>query len=243
MDPTVVIDETYVTYRVYQENRVRVRDVVTLKVRGRPVSEVEAIRGVSLVASRGETIGVVGANGSGKSSLMSAIAGGLPVTRGAIYAKSQPILLGVNAALKPELSGRRNIVIGLLALGLSRKSVQELYDSIVEFSGLGGSIERPLRTYSSGMRARLHFAISTAVGPEILLVDEALAVGDAEFKDQSRMRIEALRQNASTVFLVSHNLKEVTTSCTRALWLREGRIAADGDPGEVVKEYESSVRH
>lgn len=238
----MVVDDAYIVYRIYREQRIRLRDVATLRVRGRPVSEVRGIHGVSLVASHGETIGVVGSNGSGKSTLMIAMAGGLPITSGAIYGISQPILLGVNAALKPELSGRRNITIGLLALGLSRKRVDELYDSIVDFSGLGESVERPMRTYSSGMRARLHFAISTAVNPEILLLDEALAVGDADFKERSRERIEKLRQEAATVFVVSHNMNEIRSMCTRALWLRDGELAADGNPEEITAAYEQWVR-
>ena len=238
---TVLLEDVEVVYRVYQDRRAGLREIVARRGAPRPSIEIHALRGVSLTACQGEAIGVVGRNGSGKSTLMQAIAGALPVTRGRVLASGQPMLLGVGAALKPNLSGERNVTIGLLALGLSRQQVREVHPEVVEFSGLGEALHRPMRTYSSGMRARLHFAISTAVVPEILLLDEALAVGDREFKMRSRERIDQLRAEAGTVFLVSHDLKEIEDSCQRAIWLHDGRIARDGVVTEVLDAYQQST--
>jgi teichoic acid transport system ATP-binding protein len=198
---------------------------------------IDAVRGVSIEASHGELVGLIGPNGSGKSTLLQAMAGMLPPTSGSVYASSRPMLLGVGATLKPDLSGRRNIMIGGLALGLSRAQVVEIESDIVTFAGLEEFIDLPLRTYSSGMRARLHFSIATAVTPEILLIDEFLSVGDKEFRTKSAQRIEEIRKHAGTVFLVSHNLNEIERSCERVIWLERGQVVMDGPTSEVVAAY------
>lgn len=150
------------------------------------------------------------------------------------------MLLGVGAVLNKTLSGRRNILLGGLALGLSKNQVLQREQEIIEFAGIGDAIDRPMKTYSSGMSARLQFAISAAVKPEILIIDEALAVGDRDFKKKSRKRIEQLRQTAGTVFLVSHSMQDIRQSCTRAFWLNEGRLEKDGSPDEVIAAYEDT---
>lgn len=141
------------------------------------------------------------------------------------------------AQLKSTLSGRRNIRIGCLALGIPGKQIDELEPKIIEFAGLEDFIDLPMRTYSSGMRARLHFSIATAVAPEILLIDEALAVGDKEFKRRSAARIREIRDKAGTVFLVSHNLSEIRGTCDRVIWLQDGQIVMDGPTEEVLAAY------
>lgn len=238
---TVFVDGAHVTYRVYEDRRQGLRHIVANRMKPRPNVKIHALKGVSFTAGRGEIIGVLGSNGSGKSTLMRAIAGALPVTEGAIYASSQPMLLGVGSALKPNLSGWRNIVIGGLALGLRGHQIDDMMDDIIEFSGLRDSIDRPMRTYSSGMRARLQFAISTSVAPEILLLDEALAVGDEDFKQRSHARIRELQEAAGTVFLVSHSLDEIRRTCGRALWLDKGVLVEDDEPRAVIKAYKSHL--
>jgi ABC-type polysaccharide/polyol phosphate transport system ATPase subunit len=146
----------------------------------------------------------------------------------------------VKAALRPRMTGRANIRIGLLAQGLRRHEVEARLDDVVEFTDLGPSIDLPMETYSSGMRARLHFAIATALTPEILLVDEALAVGDQAFREKSARRLEEHRSAAGTVLLVSHNLSEIRRSCDRVVWLEQGRIVLDGPTDEVLGAYEAS---
>jgi teichoic acid transport system ATP-binding protein len=170
--------------------------------------------------------------------LLAGIAGLLPVTRGTIYARTRPTLLGVAAALQPALSGRRNIYLGGLALGLARRDIEAREKEIIAFSGLEDFIDLPMRTYSSGMRARLQFSIATAVAPDVLLIDEALAVGDRQFKRRSAKRIDEIRANAGTIFLVSHNLTEIRNSCTRGIWLDHGQMIMDGPVDEVVDAYE-----
>lgn len=249
--PTVVCDDVHVTYRVYAD-RARPRAVRAAgrmpgiggrrRPTGRPVREIKAVRGVSFTAYEGDAIGLIGRNGSGKSTLLRVVAGLLPPTKGQVWAHGNPSLLGVNAALMPELSGARNVVLGCLALGLTRAQIAQKYDEIVEFAGLGDAISMPMRTYSSGMSARLRFAIATARTPPVLLVDEALATGDAEFRRRSEARIRKLRRDAGTVFLVSHGLGTVRKSCNRAIWLDRGVMRMDGDVDEVADAYWASVK-
>ena len=204
------------------------------------VTTVDAVRGVTLDVAVGECIGVVGPNGSGKTTLLQAMTGVLPLTSGVLRVRSLPTFLGVKAALRPRMTGRANIRIGLLAQGLRRHEVEARLDDVVEFTDLGPSIDLPMETYSSGMRARLHFAIATALTPEILLVDEALAVGDRAFREKSARRLEEHRSAAGTVLLVSHNLSEIRRSCDRVVWLEQGRIVLDGPTDEVLGAYEAS---
>ena len=154
--------------------------------------------------------------------------------------RGEPHLLGVNAALQPLLSGYRNIILGGLAMGLSLEEVEARMDDVIEFSGLGAAIGRPMRTYSSGMRSRLAFSIATLRVPDVLLVDEALAVGDKAFRERSLQRLRDIREQANTVVLVSHNLSEIGSTCDRVVWLEQGALRADGATDEVLELYESS---
>src|SRR5487761_2136956 len=185
-DPTVVVDNLHVVYRVYGaggNKGTAATSLMRLVRRQRRVSirEVHAIRGISFVVNHGDVVGVIGRNGSGKSTLLRAIAGLLPAERGAVYTSGQAALLGVNAALLDDLTGEKNVVLGCLAMGMSRQEVKDSYPMIVEFSGVGTFVTLPMKTYSSGMGSRLRFAIASAKNHDILLVDEALATGDAEF--------------------------------------------------------------
>ena len=243
-DANIVVRDLYVTYHVHSDNRPHLRDLIrgdTATRRERNVRRVEAVRGLSFAAAQGEAIGIIGRNGSGKSTLMRAMAGLLPVTSGAIYARSQPSLLGVGAALQGGLSGRRNILLGGLALGLTKEEVLERTDEIIEFADLRDFIDLPLKTYSSGMKARLLFSISTAVKPDILLVDEALSVGDEEFKERSNERIKELLGEAGTVFIVSHSNSIIRKNCSRAIWIDKGQMKLDDTPDRVLQEYKAFV--
>ncbi len=259
-DPCLVVDDLHVVYRVIggrakkeAEKGAEVREIklkVPLHKRllraGRrhvgAVSEVHAVRGVSFTVRHGESIGIVGVNGSGKSTMLRAIAGLMPPKSGSVHVSGDPSLLGVNAALMPQLTGERNIMIGGLALGLTPKQVDEKFDEVVEFSGIGDFVYLPMRTYSSGMGARLRFAISSASSPDILMIDEALATGDAAFKERSKSRIEDVRANAGTVFLVSHSISTIEAMCTRVLWMHQGQLVMDGPVHEVADAYKNFVR-
>jgi len=207
------------------------------RVPGGRTNEVHAVRGVSMVLHEGEAVGLVGRNGSGKSTLLRAIAGLVAPSHGSVWAHGEPALLGVNAALIPELSGERNVVLGGLALGMSPTEIAQRYDEIVEFAGVGKFVHMPMKTYSSGMSARLRFAIATTKTPPVLLIDEALAVGDAEFRGKSERRIAKLRKQAGTVVLVSHSMGVILDSCNRAIWLDQGQVKMDGDVKEVLDAY------
>jgi teichoic acid transport system ATP-binding protein len=239
--PTVVVEDLHVIYRVYgRGQKGNAADALKRAIRGqrRPgMREIHAVRGVNLIARRGDSIGVIGRNGSGKSTLMRAIAGLLPPNQGQVFTDGQPSLLGVNAALVRDLTGARNIELGCLAMGMTPNEVRGKFDEIVEFSGIGDFVELPMRTYSSGMSARLRFAIAAAKSHEVLLIDEALATGDRQFRQRSRQRMRELREEAGTLFLVSHSLDVIAESCNRAIWVDRGRIRMSGDPETVIAAY------
>lgn len=239
-DLTVRAEDVRIHYRVYEDTRAGLKQSFAKGRIRRQFSVIEAVRGVTLDLHESETLGLIGANGSGKSTLLLAMTGLLPLQSGTIRGRSRPCLLGVAPALRASLSGRRNILIGGLALGFTRAEVESRMDEIIDFAGLRDAIDRPMRTYSSGMRARLNFAIATARIPEILLIDEALAVGDEDFRARSARRINEVRDAAGSVVLVSHNMAEIRRSCNRAAWLDDGVIVAAGDPDEVVPAYLAS---
>ncbi|SCL32205.1 teichoic acid transport system ATP-binding protein [Micromonospora pallida] len=246
--PTVIVDNVHLIYRVYGASAggagsavAALKRIVTRQPQRPTLREVHAVKGVSFVAYRGEAIGLIGSNGSGKSTLLRAIAGLMPVNRGAIYTQGQPSLLGVNAALLGDLSGERNVALGCLAMGMTPEQVKKATPDILTFSGINergdfGSL--PMRTYSSGMQARLRFSISAAKKHDVLLIDEALATGDSRFRRRSERRIRQLRANAGTVFLVSHSIGSIRDTCERSVWLESGEIRMDGPTDEVTRAYE-----
>ena len=236
--PKVIVDGAFVTYRVFASGKAipENSDQSRVKKTGN-LRTVEAVKDVSLVAYEGDTIGVIGSNGSGKTSLMKAIAGLNPIDQGSIFAASRPAFLGVGAAMLKDLSGEKNIILGGLAIGLSKNQVRNKLDEIIDFAGVRQFIELPMRTYSSGMVERLKFAIAQAREHEILIVDEALSVGDSEFRRRSEARMKQLASNAGTVFLVSHSLKSILATCNRAIWLDQGEIKMDGNALEVCEAY------
>jgi len=239
----VVVDDLHIVYKVYGAGGDRgTAATVLLRILGRKtrgsIREVHAIRGMSFIAYRGDAIGVIGRNGSGKSTLLRAIAGLLPPEEGNVYTAGEASLLGVNAALLDDLTGERNVILGCLAMGMSKQEAKDKYPSIVEFSGVGDFIDLPMKTYSSGMGSRLRFAIAASKSQDVLLIDEALATGDAEFRVKSHARISELRQDAGTVFLVAHNLEEVEMTCNRVIWMERGKIVKQGDDViSIIDEY------
>ncbi|MGO1545669.1 MAG: ABC transporter ATP-binding protein [Gulosibacter sp.] len=208
----------------------------------KPRTTFHALRGISLYACEGEFIGLVGRNGSGKSTLLRVLAGLESPTSGTVMTSAKPQLLGVSAALQPNLSGLENIRLGLLAMGLSPAEAEERRQRIVQFADIGDSIRMPMRTYSSGMGARLRFAISVAAEPEILMVDEALSTGDSAFLERSEEAMRDLMKRSGTGFLVNHSSSAITSMCSRAIWLDQGQVIADGDPKTVVHDYEVFAR-
>jgi teichoic acid transport system ATP-binding protein len=233
---TLRVRDLRVDYEIFSDRRAALRKrVVTRSGPGR--SLVHALKGVSFDTYEGDAVGVIGSNGSGKSTLLAAVAGLLAPTAGEVLVADEPKLLGVGATLLPAASGYRNIRLGCLALGMSTEEVEDRIDEIIEFTELGDAINRPLRTYSSGMRARLHFAIATSVRPRILLIDEALGVGDRRFRKKAAERIGEVLDRAGTLMFVSHGLGEIRRHCTRGLWIEQGVLRADGEIDDVIDQY------
>jgi ABC-type polysaccharide/polyol phosphate transport system ATPase subunit len=210
--------------------------------RGQYYREFMAVDGVSLRVRRGEVVGIIGPNGAGKTTLLKMIAGLLPVEKGSIAVSGRiTALLALGVGVHPEFTGRENIYYGGLLLGMSKREITAKMPSIIEFAELGEFIDRPFRTYSSGMRARLLFSISMSVEPDILIVDEALATGDARFVQKCAGRIKALCQSGATVLLVSHNAAQIAQLCGRAIFMAGGRILEDGRPDQVLAAYNDWV--
>jgi ABC-type polysaccharide/polyol phosphate transport system ATPase subunit/predicted dehydrogenase len=239
---SVAVRLTDVTKR-FRAQRVRtgVKDALLSPrswLRPGPAHEIVALAGVSLELARGETLGVIGRNGAGKSTLFSIVAGILPATSGRVevHGRVSP-LLGLGIGFSQELSGRKNAILNGVLLGLRREEIEAALPEIVEFSGLGDFIDQPLKTYSSGMQMRLGFSVAIHAEPELLLVDEVLAVGDAEFNARCIERIRALRAAGTTILLASHNLVSIESMCDRAICLEAGRVAAEGTPREVLARY------
>lgn len=228
--PTVVAHNLSKNYRLNSQGS----DKLLIQRRARTV---EAVKPLSFVAYAGESIGVLGKNGSGKSTLLRLIAGTERPTTGRVLVSAQPTLLGVSAALQQNLSGRQNIRLGLLAMGLTPEEVEGLEREIIEWADLTDAIDRPMKTFSSGMNARLKFAIATAVTAEILLVDEALSTGDSTFAAKAQRRMDEFLDASGTVFLVSHAASTIEKNCDRAIWLHQGDLITDGKPNWVVKLY------
>ncbi len=237
----VIASDVHVNYTVFAESALGIKNRFATRTLRREARIIHAVRGASLVVHEGESVGLIGSNGSGKSTLLTAMSGLVPIASGEILVRSRPTLLGVGAALRPQLSGRVNMLIGGLALGMTRREIEEQLDEMIDFSGLRESIDLPMHTYSSGMKARLAFTIATTRSPEILLIDEALAVGDAMFAAKSGQRIAEIRQNAGAVIVVSHNMSEIRQSCDRVYWLERGEIRTEGLPEEVIAEYQEWV--
>lgn len=222
----------------------------TLKARMRAMGRgtkqtriVRALDDVTLDVPYGSVLGVVGANGAGKSTLMRVISGILPPSQGRVevYGKVST-LLALGVGFNPALSGRENVQLGGLAAGMSRKEIAAHFEEIADFAELGDAIEAPMRTYSSGMFARLGFSVAVTVRPDILIVDEALSTGDAKFKEKSLNKIKDLRSDARALILVSHGLGTIRDVCNEVAWLHKGTLIQRGEPNEVVDAYETFLK-
>jgi lipopolysaccharide transport system ATP-binding protein len=200
-----------------------------------------ALDDVSLEAKRGEAVGIIGPNGSGKSTMLGLIAGVIQPQAGTVEVLGRVApLLELGAGFHYELTGRENIVLNAVLMGLTRREVTERLDAIVAFSGVEAFLDEPLRTYSSGMVARLGFSVAAHLEPDILLIDEILAVGDAHFQAKCHERLADFRRQGVTLVIVSHAIEEVRLLCDRVVWLEAGRIAMEGEPGEVLEAYRKS---
>jgi homopolymeric O-antigen transport system ATP-binding protein len=239
----VRVENVSVKYRVPHE-RIRTFKEYAIRALQRRVTydEFFALRNVTLEVMAGEVFGVIGRNGAGKSTLLRVISQVMKPSIGRVWRNgSVAPLLELGAGFHPELTGRENIFLNGALLGHSREQMRSRFDEIVTFAELENFIDTPIRNYSSGMQARLGFAVATAFQPEILIVDEVLSVGDERFQEKCTARIEAFQRGGATILLVSHQAKLVEELCDRAVWLDGGRAQAIGPAREVVQRYQQGV--
>jgi len=218
--------------------------VALLTGNAKPIPErtLSVLRDVSFTVRKGGTLGVIGQNGSGKSTLLKLLAGIYRPTAGTVRVEGRlSALIELGAGFHPEFTGRENIYINGIILGRSRRELDDLVDPIIDFSELREFIEEPVRTYSSGMYMRLAFSVAMMVDPDVLVIDEILAVGDEHFQRKSRTRIEDFQRRGKTLVLVTHDAASVQAFCDQAIWLDGGRVAAQGDPAQVIHAYRSTI--
>jgi ABC-type polysaccharide/polyol phosphate transport system ATPase subunit len=214
-----------------------------LLLRRRPLERRWVLRDVTFAVAPGETVGIVGKNGCGKTTLLRLLAGILRAERGRIEVRGRlAALLALGAGFHPDLTGEENVYLNASILGFSRRDARSRYAAIAGFSGLGEQLQTPLRFYSSGMVVRLGFSVAVHLDPEILLVDEVLAVGDADFRRRCHDHMRELRRTGRSILLVSHDMDEIRAYADRVLWLDDGTIAASGAPADVVPAYLASYR-
>lgn len=241
-DDVIRLENVSVQYRVPTEQVGTFREYAIRVIQRRiKIRTFNALEDVSFQVKRGEVFGLIGDNGAGKSTLLKVIARVLRPYKGRVIVKgSVAPLLELGAGFHPELTGRENIYLNGSLLGYNRKQMDEVYSSIVDFSELHDFIDAPIRTYSSGMYARLGFSVATAHIPDILIVDEILGVGDETFQKKCTSRIQQFQDNGTAILIVSHSLSSVLNLCHRVAWLDHGKVKAIGEPEDVVDEYRGS---
>jgi ABC-2 type transport system ATP-binding protein/lipopolysaccharide transport system ATP-binding protein len=242
-EPAIELQGVSLRYRLATQRVGSIKEYFIHLLRGSlRYRDLWALKDLDLTVEAGEAVGVVGPNGAGKTTLAKVIAGVLKPTRGErrIHGVIAP-LLELGTGFDYELTGRENIYLNALMLGRRRREIDHEIDNIVTFSGLGDFIDAPMRNYSSGMIARLGFSIATAWIPEVLILDEVLAVGDVRFLDRCHKRLDVFRDAGTTLVLISHSSRTVLKYCQRCLWLERGVVMADGDAAEVIERYEQAM--
>jgi ABC-2 type transport system ATP-binding protein len=242
-DYAIAVDDLGVRYNLRFTRKSTVRGSFASLLQRRKPERFWALRHVSVQVNHGESLAVIGPNGAGKSTFLQVLAGIMRPTEGTVDVRGQVSgLLGLGVGFDTELSGVENIRLGGAFLGLDGPRIQELLPEIIDFADLGQFIDAPLKTYSSGMRARLGFSIATAVDPDILLLDEVLATGDASFRAKSKARVIELVRSAKAVVLVTHDMDWVREYCNRAMLIEKGKIVMQGSPDEVTQLHLARTR-
>jgi ABC-type polysaccharide/polyol phosphate transport system ATPase subunit len=238
--PAITIENVSKKYRIFPRQRDRLKEGLSFGKLSYG-KDFWALRDINLRVERGSIIGLLGRNGAGKSTLLRLISGGMQPTSGSIQADGQVAALQMSAGFNPEFSGRENAFLNGLILGIDRKKLKERFDEIEELASLGEFMDQPVKTYSSGMRARLGFAVAATVEPEILLVDEALAVGDAAFRHVGLQKMRELRESGATIVFVSHSTGMIKNFCTEAVLMHHGEILSQGDTSETIDQYHALI--
>lgn len=241
-EPAIRVEDLVVSFRPYVDHRPTLQRSLS-RLRHRSQREVVALNSVSFEVAKGEALGVIGRNGAGKSTLLRCLAGTLRPTSGKVVVNgTTSTLLQLGVGFNPELSGTNNVYLGGLAAGMRHGEIEEKFDDIVEYADLGDAIDRPLKTYSSGMFSRLAFSVGIHVDPEILLLDEVLAVGDQGFRQQSLESLKSLLSQAGTIVFVSHSLGSISKLCDRALWIDRGEVKMVGPAPETITAYKEAMK-
>ena len=237
--PAVSVQDLSITYRTTFERVPTLKNALLRLGKGeRAVKEVHAIKNMSFDVPVGTSLGIIGANGAGKSTLMRAIAGILAPSSGRIEVRGRiSSLLALGVGFNAKLTGRENILLGGLAQGLSRSQIAERAEQIAQFADIGEFMDMPLLTYSAGMHSRLAFSVSVHMDPDILMIDEALSAGDAAFRVKAAEKMEQLMESARALFLVSHALQSIKSTCNDCIWLHKGKLMLHADPDTCVKAY------
>lgn len=237
MENAIEVKDLVLRYRIL--NKMSIRKSL-FKMKKSKIEVFEAIRGISFQVQKGQIMGIVGKNGSGKSTLLKTLSGIFSPDEGSVDLHGHSVsLLSIGVGFQKDLTGRENIYLSGMLLGFSEQQVAELIDEIIEFSELGKFIDRPVRTYSSGMYSKLAFSITSTLKTDIMLIDEVLSVGDAKFKKKSYARMkELISDKERTVIIVSHNSDTIRKLCDSVLWMHEGQIKMQGEPETVMQAYE-----
>lgn len=240
----VFLDQVFVKYRIPNEPIHTFKEYIIRAIQGKiKHHDFWALQNINLNIERGEIFGILGRNGAGKSTLLKVVSKVLIPTSGRVWLQGNiSPMLQLGAGFHPELTGLENIHLNASILGHTSREINEKIDEIIEFSEIGDFINAPLRTYSSGMRTRLGFAVATAWQPDILLLDEVLSVGDVAFKEKCYERMEIYRKSGATVLLVTHSIEQVKEICQRAMWLDQGIIKCIGSTKEVSEAYEEGIK-
>lgn len=242
MEPIIEVKDVSMRFRMANDRISSIKEYAIAKLTGKlEYKEFEALKHVSFDVQRGEVVGLIGHNGAGKSTMLKVISGILKPTEGSVTVRGNIApMLELGSGFDFDMTGRENIFLNGAILGYSEEFLNSKYQEIVGFSEIGQFMDMPLRNYSSGMIARLAFSIATVVVPEVLIVDEVLSVGDADFQEKSRRRMMELMNGGTTVLFVSHSLPQIRQMCTRAAWLEHGEVQRFGNATEICDEYERS---
>lgn len=239
MEPIIEVNDVSMRFRMANDRISSFKEFAIAKLTGKlKYKEFEALKHVSFDVQRGEVVGLIGHNGAGKSTMLKVISGILKPTEGSVTVRGNIApMLELGSGFDFDMTGRENIFLNGAILGYSKEFLESKYQEIVDFSEIGQFMDMPLRNYSSGMIARLAFSVATVVAPEVLIVDEVLAVGDADFQEKSRRRMMELMSGGTTVLFVSHQIKQIRDMCSRVVWLEHGEVKLFGDTEEVCDAY------